>query len=98
MPTYLIRNNETDEHYEEYCSWSELQEFLKKNPKYEQVPQAPAIVSSVASGLKNDSGWNDNMQRIADAHPDSPLADRYRRKTTKEVKTQQVLKKHGLIG
>ena len=31
MPTYLIRNNETDEHHEEFCSWSELQELLKKN-------------------------------------------------------------------
>jgi hypothetical protein len=99
MPTYIIRDTKTDEEYEEFCSWDQLQEFLKKNPKYQQVPTAPAIVGDHVMGVgpKNDEGWKENMSRIAEAHPTSALADRYGNKSTKEIKTQQVMRKHGLI-
>ena len=36
----------------------------------------------------------DNLSRIAEAHPNSALADRYGKKSTKEIKTKQVLAKH----
>jgi len=97
MPTYHIRNKNTDEVYEEICSYEKLQDFLKENPHFVKVVSAPKIVSSVATGLKNDDGWNENMARIAEAHPDSPLAERYGEKSIKQIKTNQVLKKHGLI-
>jgi len=44
--------------------------------------------------MKTDSGWKDNISRIAEAHPTSPLADQHRKKSIKEIKTQQVLQKH----
>ena len=44
--------------------------------------------------MKNDSGWKDNLSRIAEAHPTSALADRYGKKTIKQLKTKQVLEKH----
>jgi hypothetical protein len=47
--------------------------------------------------IKNDAGWTENLQRIAEAHPSSNLADRYGKKTTKEIKTRDVLKKHKVI-
>ena len=34
------------------------------------------------------------MSRIAEAHPTSPLADRYGKKSIKQVKTREVIKKH----
>jgi hypothetical protein len=34
------------------------------------------------------------MSRIAEAHPTSPLADRYGKKSIKQIKTQQALKKN----
>jgi hypothetical protein len=43
---------------------------------------------------KTDSGWNENLQRIAEAHPNSPLAQRYKKKSIKEIRTEQVLAKH----
>ena len=44
--------------------------------------------------MKTDGGWKDNLSRIAEAHPTSPLADRYGKKSTKDIKTKQVVEKH----
>ena len=44
--------------------------------------------------MKNDGGWKDNLSRIADAHPNSPLAQQHKKSSIKEVKTQQVVEKH----
>ena len=34
------------------------------------------------------------MSRIAEAHPTSPLANRYGKKSIKQAKTEQVIQKH----
>jgi hypothetical protein len=44
--------------------------------------------------MKNDGGWKDNLSRIAEAHPTSALADRYRSRSSKEIATRQVVQKH----
>ena len=41
-----------------------------------------------------DSGWKDNLSRIAEAHPRSTLAERHGRKSIKDIKTKQVVEKH----
>ena len=43
---------------------------------------------------KTDAGWKENLSRIAEAHPRSNLAKRYGKKTIKQIKTDQVIKKH----
>jgi hypothetical protein len=43
---------------------------------------------------KPDSGWNDTLQKIAEKHPGSPLGEKYRKKSIKEIRTKQVLDKH----
>ena len=43
---------------------------------------------------KTDSGWKDQLSRIAERHPESPLADRYGNKSHKALKTKSVLEKH----
>lgn len=45
MPTYTIKNTETEEEWDEVCSWDQLQETLEKNPAYKHVLKAPKIVS-----------------------------------------------------
>ena len=53
------------------------------------------IVSSVGNRTgKTDSGWKENLSRIAEAHPRSNLAKRYGKKSIKQIKTEQVIKKH----
>ena len=96
MPTYSFKNNDTGEEWEEFFSISGKEEFLKKNDNITQLPSMVSIVSDVG-GIKNDSGWGDNMSRIAEAHPGSPLAKRYGKKSTKDINTRQVLKKHKIL-
>ena len=96
MPTYSFRNNDTGEEWEEFFSISGKEEFLKENDHIVQLPSLVAIVGDVG-GIKNDSGWKDNMSRIAEAHPGSPLARRYGKKSTKDINTRQVLKKHKIL-
>ena len=96
MPSYSFKNNETGEEWEEFFSISGREEFLEQNPHITQLPSMVSIVSDTG-GIKNDNGWGDNMQRIAEAHPGSPLARRFGKKSTKEINTRNVLKKHNIL-
>ena len=99
MPTYTIRDKNEDEYYDTICSWSELQEFLKDNPHCEKVVTAPAIVSGVQGrSFKTDGGFNEVLSKIADSHPNSPLADKVNKTDTiAQNKVRNVAKKHKLI-
>tara|TARA_A100001035_G_scaffold23091_1_gene15485 strand:- start:313 stop:627 length:315 start_codon:yes stop_codon:yes gene_type:complete len=96
MPIYTFENTKTKKVYDDMMTIAEKEEFLKKNKHIKQLLTTINISSGVVGmgGMKNDGGWNDNLQRIADAHPTSPLADRYKKKSIKEVKTKQVIEKH----
>jgi hypothetical protein len=50
-------------------------------------------------GPKVDGGFTERMQQIAHSNPGTPLADRYGgpTKTHNEIKTREVLKKHGVL-
>jgi len=95
MPVYTFLNKKTNKEYDEMMSIAEMEDYLKKNKHITQVPRGLNIVRGV-SGLtyKVDSGWKDNLSRIAEAHPKSALAQRYGKKTIKQSKTEQVLAKH----
>jgi len=46
-------------------------------------------------GPKNDAGFTENMQRIAAAHPNSAMADKYGSgRTNAQIKAQSVVDKH----
>ena len=93
MPTYSFRDEDTGEEITVMMRIAELDKFKKDNPNLVTVISAPGIVSDVG-GIRNDSGWQENMQRIAEAHPASPLGDRYGKKSISEIKTREVLNKH----
>lgn len=95
MPIYTFEDIKTGKTFEKTMSILERDDYVINNPQYRQVFTNLNIVGGV-SGLthKPDSGWNDTLQKIAEKHPNSPLADRYRKKSVKEVKTKEVLNKH----
>ena len=102
MPTYRFYDTVTQEEYDEFMLMSELDEYKKLNPQVNQVPVAVAIAGDNIMGVgpKVDSGFTENMQRIAESHPGTPIADKYgssSTKTDKEIKTREVLKKHGVL-
>jgi hypothetical protein len=95
MPIYSFENIKTGKEYTEQMSMAELDSYLLKNKNVRQVFTTLNIVGGVA-GLthKPDSGFKDVVQKIAEKHPGSPLAERYRKKSIKEIRTKQVLDKH----
>jgi hypothetical protein len=100
MPNYTFEDTNTGDVYEMTMRISERDEFVKDNPHMRQlITGAPSIVGGVSGmgRMKNDGGWQENMSRIAEAHPGSPFADRYGKASTKEIKTREVLKKHKVI-
>ena len=103
MPTYVLTNTETNETYTELCSWDNLQTILKDNPHIKQEMTAPAIVGDhVASGNPSGKGMDGGMKevfgKIAQNHPNSPLADRFgSNESHGKIKAKSILRKRGLI-
>ena len=95
MPTYRFRNNDTGEEFDDFISNSRREELLEKNPHISQVPVPFGIVSTTGSiDSKTAGGWKEVLGKVSEKHPDSPLADRYGKKSIKEIKTKQVVEKH----
>ena len=97
MPSYSFRNTETGDEWEDILTISEREKFLEQNPHVQQLPSMVSIVGGHGDRIKNDSGWKENMSRIAEAHPGSPLASRYGKDTAKNINTRNVLKKHKVL-
>jgi len=97
MPTYTIRNRKTQTTFEVFCKYPELQEMLENDSDLVQMLTAPAIVGDHVV-KRMDGGMKETFSRIAEAHPNSPLADRFSSGgTNAQKKVIDVGKKHGLI-
>lgn len=93
MPTYTFQNTDTGEVFDKILKISEKDNFLKDNPNLKSLVTGINIVAGVGS-IKGDSGWKENLSRIAEAHPRSALAERHGNKSIKDIKTKQVVEKH----
>ena len=95
MPIYTFHDNKTDKIFTEMMSIAEMEEYLKKNPHIKQQITQINIVGGVSGvSYRSDGGWKDNLSRIAEAHPNSPLAQQHGKRTIKQVKTEQAIKKY----
>ena len=95
MPIYTFINTKTGKEFDDMMSISDMENYLAKNKHIKQKITGINIIGGI-QGIthKTDGGWKENMSRIAEAHPTSPLADRYGKKSIKQVKTREVIKKH----
>ena len=98
MPTYEFLNSETGEEFERLMSISAREDYLKENPHIVPVISAPTIVSGVSTSNsrqgKVPSGFNEVLSKVAEAHPTSTVGQRYGKKSIKDVKTREIVKKH----
>ena len=96
MPTYEFVNTETDEHVEMFMSLSQREKFLKENTQFRTVICAPGIVSYTGGDLysKTPSGFKEVLSKVAEAHPNSVVADRYGKRSIKEVRTNRVVENY----
>ena len=94
MPTYRFVDENTGEEFDEFMSISAKDVYLKDNPNFRQVytPIALAGDHLMGVGPKVDAGFTANMQRIAAAHPSSPMAKTYGSgETTAQIKTRNAV-------
>lgn len=97
MPLYDFENKETGEQFTLFLSISGRDEFLKLNPEVKSIiTQAPGLVSGTNTQAKMDEGWKENLSRIAEANPNSALADKLGGRTAKKVKSNEAATKAGL--
>jgi hypothetical protein len=96
VPTYDFEDTKTGKVWTDMMSIADKEEYLKKNKHIKQLITKINISGGVmgVGGLKTDGGWKDMLSRIGDAHPGSKVHDIYGNKSTKDIKTRQVVKKH----
>ena len=95
MPTYRFYNRKTGLVYEEYMMMSEMEKLVKKKHISLLPPTQMNIVSSVGSvDSKTDSGFKEVLSKVSEAHPNSPLASRYGKRSVKDTQIERVRKKH----
>jgi len=71
-----------------------MEEFIKTDTIELLPPTQMNIVSSVGSvDSKTDSGWKEVMSKVSEAHPSSPLAERYGKRTVRQTQVQAARKK-----
>ena len=65
MPTYLIKNTETEEEKEVFMNYGTLQEYLSMNPSWSQIHKSSHIVGGVRDVFsRTDEGWKDVVKSI----------------------------------
>ena len=95
MPTYRFYNRKTGLVYEEYMMISEMEKLVKKKHIELLPPTQMNIVSSVGSvDSKTDSGFKEVLSKVSEAHPNSPLASRYGKRSVKDTQIERLRKKH----
>lgn len=98
MPTYTFYDEKSGIEWNETLSIADRTKFLEDNKHIRQVIVPVAVVGDHVMGVgpKNDGGFTENMQRIAEAHPHSPLADKFggSKPSHKELKTRAAINKH----
>ena len=95
MPTYTFEIIETGEQYDEVMKIAEKDDYLKNNPKIKPVMTAPHFVGDHII-KKMDGGMNETLQKIAERNPNTPLSDRFSRRSAKDIKKENIVKKYNL--
>lgn len=97
MPTYEFKNTTTGEIFEEIMSYSSKVEYLKENPNihshFSSFPPMTRGTEKWDPSNNQDSGWNENMARIAEAHPNSSLAEKVGGRNSKQSKIAEIARK-----
>ena len=95
MPSYTFENKKTGKVWTDIMTIDEMEKYLNKNKNVRQIITSVNIVAGVSGmSYRSDKGWNETLSKIAEKHPQSKLAQDMGTKSTKQIKTEQVMKKH----
>ena len=90
-----VKNKDTGEVFDKIMKIAEKPEYLENNPNIEAVLTAPNFVGDHII-KKMDGGMKETLQKIADKNPNTPLADRFSRKSAKDIQRDKVVDKYNL--
>lgn len=78
MPTYSMKNTETEEVFEIAMPMADREQYLKDNPHIKQIfTRFPAIGDSVRLGIrKPDNAFRDVLSKAKSAHHGSNIDTR----------------------
>tara|TARA_B100000508_G_scaffold135787_1_gene127986 strand:- start:94 stop:414 length:321 start_codon:yes stop_codon:yes gene_type:complete len=98
MPNYTFEDIETGEVFVQFMKMDEKETFLKENPNLKFVFTPIALPGDHIMGVGPNKGretdhFKERMSRIAETHPNSPLADKYGSRTHKQVKIRDSVKR-----
>jgi hypothetical protein len=94
MPVYTFRDRETNELIELTLRIADYDSFLSSNPNLERyIDSVPGLVSGSGS-IKTDSGFKEVLSKVAEAHPNSELADRTLSRSATQVKVDNAVNKY----
>jgi hypothetical protein len=65
MPTYVLKNEETGDEFEQTCSYDTLQKMLEAEPNLKHLLKAPNMITDHKSVLtRAGSEWQDHLKNI----------------------------------
>lgn len=88
MPTYIFKNNKTQEVFEQQMRISELDEFKTNNPNLIQVPTAPSFRLKGTGWYETDFKTG-NKKNIAKSDNDSQSSSKTEKKENSTVPTKK---------
>ena len=94
--TIHIYNKRSKKEFTEMMSISEMESYLKKNKHISQRITEYQYCCYGVSGMsyRSDQGWKKHYQKLQKHIPQSALANEVGKKSIKQIKTEQVVKKH----
>ena len=96
MATYTFRNKETNEIFDHSMRMSEYDSYIENNPNVERYydrSDAMNIVSGVG-GIRTDNGFKEVLSKVAEAHPNSELANRTLSRSVRESQIDRIVDKY----
>ena len=94
MPIYTFKDKDTDELIELTLRIADYDSFLSSNPNLERyIDSVPRLVRGTGS-IKTDSGFKEVLSKVAEAHPNSELADRTTSRSSTQVKVDNIVNKY----
>ena len=97
MPIYTFYDEKSGIEWTESLSIAERTKFLDDNKQIRQVVVPVAVVGDHVMGVgpKTDGGFEERMSQIANAHPGSPLASKYKsNESHAKIKARSIIDKH----
>ena len=97
MRTYTFYDEKSGIEWTESLSIAERTKFLDDNKQIRQVVVPVAVVGDHVMGVgpKTDGGFEERMSQIANAHPGSPLASKYKsNESHAKIKARSIIDKH----